>query len=734
MRKVLLGFLLCGSIGVGLAFAQAAKPPGKKQAPDQPVQTPDALAITQSLALVKAAGIYLELGDKDSAETQALAALKVAQTDGLAAATKNKITEDVKILLERISTAKQAAANKAIQDKKASDERAMQKHRAQIQEAEYLLSQGKPGDASKILQSVLNETEDPEVRSQAIALSGKVNSASSHTRNTLEDHVGTIFWWVVDIGLGGLVLFGIYALLKWGRRSNAAQYRNRWTVNPIDDKSELGMAGAIVESLNRWKEGRVPASAGLLKLGGIPIPTFPDIVNIELDLDLGAALADLKLEVGTVSIGGMAKAAGSIRAWFRALRPSISGNAAVSGDQVVVRLTRRTADGTRNSVTASAEKANSAYAAEAASFKMYYLIASDTNVPEAESANKLREGMSLLREYLLGRGPEKLTSAYENFRDAHLESPTLHEAYLYEGIALDLLERHDDAIMTFQYLAEPSNGCNENLRKKARYNEAVSLFRKYTRADLDRAIQIFAEVVGPAPNPTQEALAASPVKALAYAAKANAIAHKVIFWQEYFYPSPEKDDLRIIFGRKSAKGPEVRDWFREAEQIANVLVQVHTSVAAINQAWDEVTRRQLKWAIDNARGNNFLNYARSFLQQPHVVGANEEEQRREYIDQAFRAFRNSEMILTPGVETLANLGTVLIELSRQAEARSYLERIIKLNPQYEYAYYRLAESWEKENKRDKVVETLRAFAKVKTPVIRNFKALYAKYATELALG
>lgn len=401
---------------------------------------------------------------------------------------------------------------------------------------------------------------------------------------------------------------------------------------------------------------------------------------------------------------------------------------------MVVRLTRRTADGTRNSVTASAEKTKSTYAAEAASFKMYYLIATNTNVSEAESANTLRGGMSLLREYLLGRGPEKLTAAYEAFRDAHVESQTLDEAYLYEGIALDLLERHDDAIRTFQYLAEPSNGFSEDLRKKARYNEAVSLFRKYTRADLERAIRILDELVEHGPNPTVDALAASPVRALAYAAKANAIAHKTIFWQEYFYPSSEKDDQQMILRRKIDSGPAVRTWFEDAEHIANILVQVHTRVAAINQVWDEVTRRQLKWAIDNARGNTFLNFAKSFLQQPHVVGQNEEEQRREYLDQAFRAFRNSEMILTPGVETLTNLGTVLIELSRQVEARSYLERVIKLNPQYEYAYYRLAESWEKENKKDMVLETLKAFAKVKAPGIRSFKALYEKYSTELAVG
>jgi predicted Zn-dependent protease len=730
MRKVWLGLLLCASIGIGLAFAQAAKPPKEKKTLEQPAQGSDAKAIAQAGSLLKAAGIYLELGDKDSAEAQALAALKVAQPDGLADATKNKITEDVKILLERISKAKQAAANKAIHDKEASDERAMQKHLVQIQEAEYLLSQGKPGEASNVLQSVLSETEDTEVRRQAIALSGKVNSASSHIWNTFGDHVGKVVWGVVDILLGGLVLFGIYALLKWARKKDAMKYKNRWTVNPIDDKTKLGVAGAIVESLNRWKENRIPASAGLLKLDGITVPTLPRMVNLEAELDLAGALEGLKLDIGAVSIGGIAKAAGSIRNWFTAPRPAISGSAVISGEQVLVRLTRRAADGKRNSVTASAEKAKSVDAAESASFKMYYLLATDTNVSEAESANKLRVGMSLLREYLLGRSPETLKAAYETFRDVHIESPGFSEAYLYEGITLDLLERHDDAIRTFKYLADLHNNVSEHLRKKARYNEAVSLFRKYKPDDLLKAVQIFDELVGP--NPTVDDLAALPVKALACAAKANAIAHKPIFWQVFFYNDSEFDDEQIILQRKREAGAAVKQWIIEVEQIAQKLEQVYTRVERNDEVWDEMTRRQLRWATENSLGNAYLNYAKSFLHQPHLFGANEEERRREYLEKAHRAFQNCEMMLPPGVETLANLGTVSMELSRGAEARAYLERIVTLNPQYEYAYYRIAQSWEKENRIDKAVETLKSFARVKTPIIPGFKKLYEKYSTELA--
>jgi tetratricopeptide (TPR) repeat protein len=84
------------------------------------------------------------------------------------------------------------------------------------------------------------------------------------------------------------------------------------------------------------------------------------------------------------------------------------------------------------------------------------------------------------------------------------------------------------------------------------------------------------------------------------------------------------------------------------------------------------------------------------------------------------------------VETLTNLGTVLIDLKRYDEARDYLRRANELNPNYEYAYFRMAESWDRRGRVDEVVKVLRSFAKGRTPRISGFDNLYQKYAVELA--
>ena len=66
------------------------------------------------------------------------------------------------------------------------------------------------------------------------------------------------------------------------------------------------------------------------------------------------------------------------------------------------------------------------------------------------------------------------------------------------------------------------------------------------------------------------------------------------------------------------------------------------------------------------------------------------------------------------------------------QARAYLTRAKAANPYYEYADFRLAESWDQEGRIDEVVKVLRAFAKERTPTSRSFIELYRKRCLELA--
>lgn len=130
----------------------------------------------------------------------------------------------------------------------------------------------------------------------------------------------------------------------------------------------------------------------------------------------------------------------------------------------------------------------------------------------------------------------------------------------------------------------------------------------------------------------------------------------------------------------------------------------------------------------------FISIAQNTFFAPYI---NEEEDSgltKEYFENALKAFQECEILLPPGVETLTNMGILLSELGQEEMARIYVDSAINLNRDYEYAYFRKAESWRKEKQNDKVLETLRSFRKVKTPTIGGFVKLYKEYATDLALG
>jgi len=98
---------------------------------------------------------------------------------------------------------------------------------------------------------------------------------------------------------------------------------------------------------------------------------------------------------------------------------------------------------------------------------------------------------------------------------------------------------------------------------------------------------------------------------------------------------------------------------------------------------------------------------------------------------AYDAFQTCALLLTPGVENLTNLAKVTLELDRFAQGSSYLERVICMNPCYEYAYYRLAIEWDKRQQPAKVVEFCSPILK-ENPLIPALLTLVQKYESELS--
>lgn len=661
------------------------------------------------------------------------------------------------------------AASKA-EEQNNAEYQAKQNQLARLAEARRKAERGENDAAATLAMEVLKDAKDNDVREEARKV---LEENRPETSALLKKSWDTVWAWVLSIFVVVLVLLALWLLLKamryalttsetygwtiwpsiaghilspyWQPDSfrdaeKKAQEEHkesrRWVVGAINDTTPpLGVAEAVTSTLGCWGKQSAPASAGLLKLGTMQLPSVLQVELPDVQVDLTPALEALPLSIGGIKLDSVGKAIVPLRSWFGARRLWIRGSASTNDSTVTVRLTRRNANDTTDTVTATAQKSKAAEAAESASFKMYYLIAKDSSVAEADGADKLRAGLKLLAQYVSGRDTKQLEAAYEALRDARSDNPALYEAYLYEGVALDMMERHDEAIIRFEYLIE--SDANEEIKDKAKYNKAVSLFREYNPEKLEEAIEILKALsgLGSAAAPQSEegvikSLVESPIKALAYAAQANAVAHKPIFWK-YYAQVPKGADEETMKRLKAKAREIIEGWVQEVNDITSRLNGILGKTETKVSPWDINTRQQLKWAIQNARGNVQLNCAFGFYAPPY--GSDDAARlRKQALERAEDAFRQCEMLLPPGVETLSNLATVLMELGRGEDSRDYSKRAIALNPDYEYAYYRLAQSWEKEGRIDEMVKVLRLFARERTPDILGFKNLYGKHAIELA--
>ncbi|HEV2805379.1 MAG TPA: hypothetical protein VGW57_10670 [Chthoniobacterales bacterium] len=677
----------------------------------RPVNEPGPEKIVEAKSKLDRARAYKEVRSYDEAQKEIIGALTVLIDDP--ASRQAAVTLWKEVEQARRSHPDAAAAT------------AKRKHVAELEEAHRLAEEGNTAEAATKAGQVLAQSNDEEIVAQARKILAENHpTALGLINSSLRDFFKSILVWFLTAVqalalLGALYLFLRllrFAISRWSQRAKSRSKdkgKEVWQLTALDDKTNSNIGDLVISSFARWKNQRPKPSSGLLKLGMVQLPTVPSIETPERpELDPTQLLESVQLQVGSLTVGGVAKALSAIRAWLHSSKPSIVGSAFKQETQIVVHLAKRSDSSSTVSVDGIAAAAAPEKAADAATYKMYYLLANkEKTVSDADLANKLREGLDQLSQYLSGRDPQQLEVAYHTIREVVQEKPTDDEACLFEGVALDLLERHDEASSRFAYLAE--NAEDEKLRTKAKYNEAVSLFRKYRPEDLEIAITKLDEIVGKSPD--LEALVGDPIKALASAAKANAIAHRFIFWRKTLENRTQEEQRATIEG-----------WTNEMGELLDQLRRLLETVKGSDKAgeWDPLLLRQLQWAIDNARGNAHLNLAMHVFSDL-TLSRDALGKRSASLKTALNAFRRCEVLLPAGVETLTNIATTLLLLDKREESRRYAQRAIELNKNYEYAYYRLTQSWIDENRADEAVKVLNNFPRA--PQIPGFKELFNRY-------
>ncbi len=631
----------------------------------------------------------------------------------------------------------------------------------------------------KLLEVIPNITNDKVLAKASKAWDEIQPTCWNKVWKILEDIWGigkTPFYGLIILAFLVVVLWGVGKLWKKCITSEVLQIRE------ANDDTNLGVMDLFLASLHQWRVRQSRANEGLLRL---EVPRTAALLGRLPKDQLLTALDNLPT-VGTVDLKGLAKILQTVCNWFILCPPWMKATFKTDSDQIIARVTlqrkndqvvllsrwpiparsgEKEPEGTKKPAApaangaaagASGEQSSKVQAQGSASessqeneeqklinavdslaFKVLYLLAEEeATVQQAEAFDDLRRGLALLNQNLIDEKPGQLKKIQEIFQEVRQKYPRLLTAYLYEGFALDLLGEHDEAARKLQFVREKAlEEGDEKLSQRAAYNEAIAHLHNYTYEEVKESVKLLKDLIGTITDDTFK----SPLKAMVYAAQAFAIAHLPLFWKEVEPKLPEILGESEILSYKEQRKSELIKWQQEVQTITDTLddleKQISKEITSAAQKdtpskrgfpdWDRSDCRRLQLGIHDARAHFYLNCAVEFLDGPTPVFG-EGFNQKNFLDQARTEFRQCELLQPPEAENLADIGTLFLFLEDYETARSYLKRAIKFkNETYEYAFYRLAQTYEKENQIDQVVETLKKFKS--PPRLKEFKEMYEKY-------
>lgn len=289
----------------------------------------------------------------------------------------------------------------------------------------------------------------------------------------------------------------------------------------------------------------------------------------------------------------------------------------------------------------------------------------------------------------------------------------------------------------------------ERQLKAVKYNEAVAHLRNlYPVEGIRKSIAVLDELLGAAPDAKSD-----PVIALALAVKADAIAcwnlHPEEFFESEIFPAlfdELSEGLDVSFGTEEAGAHGsgvvgsmqykivVDETVRQVTQITDKLFQALTELkVSRSTAWDERAILQFEWSITNALGDLYLYAYETWVRRGRLPKVPPVDN---YLNLAVNYLNKCAFLFPPGVEILSNLGTLYLFRQNKGDldkAIGYLEEVIKLNENYEYAYYRFAQTYFCEGRYDEANGIVQRYKSTGRAVeISSFVNLIVKICVQLA--
>jgi tetratricopeptide (TPR) repeat protein len=674
-------------------------------------------------------------------------------------------------------------------------------HTAAARQASALIEERKLDQVAPILATILGEASDQ----RSIALYEQLDA---QVQGAEQAGIVAQFWHeiagVVAPAVPAVLLLLLLMLVRWAVGWLRKNWGTRFTIEEISDESNLGVSDLIVSQLLSLKRETRASTAGLLLLKATMIPKHPSFTSSSQQTSMIAGLESLTLTIGTVNVGAIAKVAAGLWRWCSYDCRQITCKVIVRQEHLRVQLTARYPDTTvlrgrsclswlwasrslpqtqlSTSVTALLNGQGDVpqQVAEEVATKMLYALAKDP-LTEGEPADDVRKGLQQLRSYVGSEGQdaasgevkelptEHLKRAIARFKSARRSDPRYVDAYVYEGVALDLLEEHQDALERFRYArkllleqsepnTEAKNSTEEDRKDRERrlkviqYNEAVAHLRSlYSKDGIDKCIEVLKGLLETDPDPKSD-----PIIALAYAAKADAIAcwtlHPVEFFESGIVPmlfdhggghdfdesfgvlpsGKQIDDIASSLAYKRVVEESVRLVTRITDGLNSTLNELKEG--PLPKSWDRHAVLQLEWSIANALGDLYLYSYEAWVRRGRLPKTAFIEN---FLELALGHLNRCAFLFPPGVEILSNLG-VLYFLRKQSgdldKARVVLNEVTKLNPNYEYAYYRIAETYVAEQRYQEALTAVEQYKQTGRKVsIRSFGKLMATIRKELAV-
>jgi len=289
---------------------------------------------------------------------------------------------------------------------------------------------------------------------------------------------------------------------------------------------------------------------------------------------------------------------------------------------------------------------------------------------------RFTEGFKKLRTFRGSRDRHLLDEAEKLLREAVAIDPAYEAARFHLGVAQELEGRHEDAAHQFEELL----AVGAKPQTELFFNAGLAYFHQYYDEAYGKAEDYLRRAAVAAKNTSGDDATAQRHRAigvLAQAVLAQVYSHRAILpvgqTREHFKPTAE-------------------GYYKKALDAADDALKAFESSQKVIEKLDPEFKNDIGWGIRNALGHAKM-YAGERSEDP--------AEKDRLIDAALAEFKQALDFDPNNMRVLSNIGSAkfFLALAKQARARSEsladaeneFQRVLTLQPDYDFAYYRLAE-------------------------------------------